>query len=508
MRRFLLLITLFPSLVSGQLLQSYSLTQSNPLPPSNYVFDIVRSSDTLWFGTNKGLAFTADNGFLWKHFQNTLGFDDKGVSALAKQGNTIWTAVSYSIRQDGERIPAGGGLHVSLDGGATWTFRRQPIDTANVDTILYGANRILSLGITTEANNITYDIAAANNTVWIASFAGMLRKSTNTGVSWEKVILPPDGLNAISETDTLDFHLSPSSGRLGLRGNLNHRVFSVYARNDSVVWVGTANGINKTTDGGKSWRKFNFTNQLQPISGNFVVALAEQTLSHKQIIWAATVNAEDRNEIRGVSFSMDGGDTWSTALLGEFAHNFAFNDSIVYVATDGGLFRSADFGTTWNRSGTIFDPATLQRFVSSQIFSVATKGDTVWVGGAEGIAFTIDSPSAPFGSEWRIYRTYQPITSTVETYAYPTPFSPDDEPVRIHYTTEGRDAHVTIRVFDFSMRPVRTVIRNALRPGQREHDEIWNGRDDDNRRVANGVYFYRVEVDQLEPQWGKIMVLE
>ena len=113
-----------------------------------------------------------------------------------------------------------------------------------------------------------------------------------------------------------------------LVGNLNHSVFSIYASDDTTIWVGTAGGINKSTDGGTSWRKFSHQNQAKPISGNFVVALKEQQLVNQRIIWAATVNAEDNNEIKGVSYSSDSGESWVTTLLGEFAHNIAFNDSI------------------------------------------------------------------------------------------------------------------------------------------------------------------------------------
>ena len=82
-------------------------------------------------------------------------------------------------------------------------------------------------------------------------------------------------------------------------------------------------GINKSTDGGISWRKFSHQNQTHPISGDFVVAINEQHWDSLKIIWAATLNANDPDEVKGVSYSSDGGDTWSTTLLGEWAYNIA-----------------------------------------------------------------------------------------------------------------------------------------------------------------------------------------
>ncbi len=512
MRSFVLtgLMLSFAAHAFGQLPTSFRVNaeERSLLPKSNSINDILVAGDTIWIGSGRGLSQSVDGGKRWKNFANVPPFESRGISALARRGNTMWVASAYSERRNGDVIQIGAGLHYSTDGGTTWRFVKQPVDTGTVDTLTYGRNRIAALAITVPENNVTFDIALTSNTVWIASFAGMLRKSTNNGQTWDRVILPPDGsIQFISPDDSLNFDLSPSSGRLGLRENLNHRVFSVLASNDSTIWVGTAGGINKSTDRGISWRKFNHQNQLQPISGNFVVALAEQSWNGKQILWAATINAVDANEKRGVSFTEDGGNTWRTTLIGDFPHNFAFRDSIVYVAADGGLYRSANIGKSWSRSGTVFDPQTLQRFGNPKFYSVGVQGDTVWVGTNEGLAYTIDSPSEPFATRWTIFRTYEPVGPTTQTYSYPLPFSPDDEVVRIHYGTQGKTEPVTIRIFDFSMQPVRTLIQGAVRSGSHEHDEIWNGMDDLGRRVANGVYFYRIEYDGNEI-WGKIMVLQ
>ena len=225
-------------------------------------------------------------------------------------------------------------------------------------------------------------------------------------------------------------------------------------------------------------------------------------------MWAATVNAEASDEQRGVSYSFDGGSTWSTTLLGEFAHNIAFYDSIVYVVTDNGLFRSSDFGNSWIKSGTILDQTNLQRFASTELYAVAAEGDTIWTAGPDGIAYTLDSPANPFGSFWKVFRTYVPVGSSPKTYSYPLPFSPNQEVVRIHYGMRGQDAPVTIRIFDFAMQPVKTLLRNAMRTANSEQDEIWDGRDGRGRRVANGVYFYSVEIGGSGPAWGKILVIQ
>jgi hypothetical protein len=483
---------------------------------SNSIGDIIITGSTIWLGTARGLSRSTDGGVTWKSYYNTLGFGTEEISALAVHNNEVWAATSHSQEVNNESDPVGTGLHYSSDGGETWQHFPQPKEDTdhNVDTLYYNAFSVIrALGITTEVNNITYDIAVTDSAVWIASFAGMARKSTDHGKTWQRVILPPDWLNEINPKDTLHFDLSPASGKIGLAGNYNHRVFSVMAENNQTIWIGTAGGVNRSTDGGVSWTKFNHQNQTSPISGNFVVALAKQASS--SMIWAATVNTDNTDEKRGISFSADSGATWKTALLGVFVHGIGFNGDIVYALTDHGIFRSADFGASWSATGTLYDAVSMQRMVAPEFYTAVPQGTTIWFGGNQGIARTVDDGINPFGFAWTILRTSQALASKSDTYAYPNPFSPDDEVVRIHYssagtgaTTSSTSAAITIRVFDFSMHLVRTLIQNAPRFAARELDEIWDGKDNNRNQVANGVYFYQVIVNNNDPIWGKILALQ
>ena len=514
---FILLSSLFSAVTSeGQIVRegSYKLerttsTSSLLTPLSNSVTDIVISGTTIWLGTGKGLSRSTDGGLTWTNYYGQPSFGEEDISAIAIHNSDVWVATAHDTTVDGSSLPVGSGLRYSADWGDTWTVIPQPRDSQNIDTLLYGKNKIPALGVKTDVNNITYDIAATDSAVWIASYAGMARKSTDNGKTWQIVIIPPDNLDSISPMDSLVFDVSPVAGDLGLTGNLNHRAFSVYAENWSHIWIGTAGGINKTTDGGQSWVKYNHTNQISPISGNFVVALHKQNFAAHSIIWAGTVNAEGADEKRGVSFSADSGQTWSTTLLGEFCHNIGFKDSIVYAVTDNGIYRSSDIGTSWSQTGTIYDNVTKQRIFSpTQFYAVDLRGDTVWFGGDDGTAYTEDNSAHLFGSSWSILHAAQPLSSNHSTYAYPNPFSPANESVRMHYSVDQISANVTIRVFDFGMNLVRTVVSDANRGGVAEHDEIWDGKNDNGRQVSNGPYFYQVIVGTENPIWGKILVLQ
>jgi hypothetical protein len=479
---------------------------SSEMPPTNTINDVYVQNDTVWFATGKGPSYTLDGGATWMNLAGLSVFDSKGISAVAMKNNLVWMAAGYTTTIDGTDYQTGGGLRYSFDHGLNWNSISQPVDTGSgkYDTVLYGSNKIPALRVTVPQQNITYDIALTKSAVWIASWAGMLRKSCDSGKTWQVVVLPTDNMDAVDPSMTLSFTLSP------LLYN-NHLLFSVVAEDDSTIWAGTAGGINKSTDGGVSWTKFSHQNQFQPISGNFVVALNVQKWKGTTVIWAATNNASDADEERGLSFSSDGGNSWQTALIGAFTHNITSKDSVVYVSTDQGVYRSSDFGSSWTCSGTIIDKNSYQRFLSSELYCAGVQGDTVWVGGSEGIAYTLDNATNPFGSSWKINRTAEMVGTAQTTYAYPNPFSPDnDGSVRIHFSTKsssGSSPDVDIRIFNFAMQPIRTLLQNASRPGGAEYDEMWNGADDRGRTVANGVYFYSVSVGGQSSVWGKILVI-
>ena len=62
----------------------------------------------------------------------------------------------------------------------------------------------------------------------------------------------------------------------------------------------------------------------------------------KRIIWAATVNADDATEQRGVSYTTNDGLSWNTALLGERVYNIPAHDSLVFAATANALWKTED----------------------------------------------------------------------------------------------------------------------------------------------------------------------
>jgi hypothetical protein len=483
---------------------------TSPTQLGNSITDLITAGDTIFLGSGKGLSISYDRGENWNNFYNHPDFGKEAISGLGYKNGLIWAATAHTIEKDGQTFPEGSGFRFSTNGGYTWTKISQPIDHRDSNKVYYGINKLNALPITTAVNNITYDVAVTKDAVWTASFAGGLRKTTDRGKTWERVVIPPDNLNSIKPTDTLSFDLSPVSGSLGYQNNLNHRVFSVFVETDSIIWVGTAGGINKSTDGGVSWKKFSKQNQTNGISGNFVVAIGGTKVGTSTHIYASTWKAEDLSEEYAISFTSDGGNTWTQSNKTQRFHNFGFYNKIAYAAGSEGLFRTDNAGAYWIKAPVIVDSVTKQRVQTNTFYSVTSQGTTIWVGSNSGLAKTTETGSA-WGGFWRVYLAYVPVASKEETYSYPNPFNPDLGVVKIKYTTAGNDEKVTIRIYDFGFNLVKTIIQNAPRSGSIDkviqQTEMWNGKDEFGSTVTNGVYFYSVEIGDSKPAFGKIMVL-
>lgn len=504
----------------GQIIHDYRIYDQDFLRKStrllgNSVTDIrINDLNTMWIGTGKGLNSTSDNGGTFEEFtpdQIDIGFG--GISALAVSGNTIVVATAFDDPDVDESNATGSGISISTDNGATWLHIDQPIDSADADFEIVFGDTIGALPITLEVDNVTFDAAILDDgTIYITSFAGGARRSTDLGMSWERVVLPPDSADSLTLTSDHNFDLSPvDNSNFNLSGNLNHRPFSVIAWGDT-VYIGTAGGINRSTDGGLSWYKFNAA--TRGITGGWAVAMHRHFWKGKEVILAAT-RPNSPTELTGVTFSSDGGNSWNSVLPGERVWNFGSVDSVIYAAADSGLFKSIDGGLSWASFPPVHDLITGSPLYTSTFFSVRGAADgKLWAGTADGLIFTENN-----GVDWTLLRATAPVSSSggVKSYSYPNPFSParhntigGDGHVRFHYSVD-QPSTVTIKIYDFSMTLVTEAVSGVPR-SKREWDDVWNGKNDFGSIVANGTYFYKIIIDHdsggSEIQWGKVMVIE
>lgn len=76
----------------------------------------------------------------------------------------------------------------------------------------------------------------------------------------------------------------------------------------------------------------------------------------------------------------------------------------------------------------------------------------------------------------------------------------------------SKESKVTIEVFSYDMRKVRTIVKDAVRQpdaarSTNPKEDIWDGRDDKGNECTMGVYYIRVKDNHGHIGWGKAMTL-
>ena len=512
---------------------------------SNIIAEIKLMGDSLtWFGTGQGLAMYDGNqlySFLstedsLEDLESTNILPQGGIPAIAVKGDTL--VVSFS--GDNGSIQVGGGLVISYDAqdtsGISWEYFSQPVDAAT-DTIKpFGEGYYRCLPVTVPEANVTYDSDIDQNFLWIASWAGGLRRYDLDEGNWENIPLPMDSQDSLSLCEGFEeidpfgrpllsgYYLNPRDPADG--GNHNHKAFSVKAYGDT-VWVGTANGINKgllidewvQLDNGNQqllncieWEHYSFPND--GLSGNFVVGIERQQWRGKTTIWAATMNADIPGETRGVSYTRDNGLTWNTTLLGERVYNIFAEDSLVLVSSQSGLWKSYD-GENWAKYSPAIDTAFMvQSQILTDIVYTSVLDDrkneaSLWIGTANGAANSSDLQ----GSSWDIFQTQYDST---EFYVYPNPFSPrnhnqlDGEGYVRFNTGKIANTQIELDIFNFAM---EKVFEEKINLNSYNGALKWNGRDLKGNLVHNGVYFVRLKYSpnaNTSPIdfWDKLIVVK
>ena len=367
------------------------------------------------------------------------------------------------------------------------------------------------------------DFAFWDTTVWIATEAG-LKRTKDGGEHWDtfEIIDSTTGNLLIPSYFTSVLTGLDSTGATVLVGSSDGLAVSIDEGKTwtvtkfiptfkKAIWAGSAAGIYKflykQDDQIDTVLGYSQDTLGTGLTGDFVVSLAIQQYGGKKVIWAGTQPAYSGES--GISYTTDDGDTWNTTLLGDLVWNFAFDDSVVWVATSSGLKRSYDGGKSWKVFNYMKDKdeITGNRIFSSEFTSVAIIGGVIWAGNADGLIKSQDN-----GTSWDVIRSAVPIGAegSETAYAYPSPFSPiieEGRVVRIHHRPQ-QNGTVSIKIYDFAMNLVITLVDGEHRIGGVEYDEPWEGKNEKGDVVANGVYFFKIEAPGKQTEWGKIVVLK
>ena len=275
-----------------------------------------------------GVYRTTDNGASWTLLPGLKG---KAVWSLA-----IWEA-------DTRLIAAGtaDGVYLSSDGGENW----RPVSPETnrdlrpvVSLAFHPDNREILYAGTTHLPWRTTDGGAH----WLPIHAGMLDDSDVFSIR-----VDPRRSEIVYASACSGVYRSASGGKLWARLPTPRGAFRAYfvapdPRQAGVLFAGTSLGLLKSGNSGAAWRR---------VSTHAVRSIAFDPLRPGRVYFASTTG--------GLLLSTDGGDTLREINQGFSNRNltaFCGAGNVLYAASvyepnTGGLFRSEDFGTNWQRLG-------------------------------------------------------------------------------------------------------------------------------------------------------------
>jgi hypothetical protein len=158
------------------------------------------------------------------------------------------------------------------------------------------------------------------------------------------------------------------------------------------------------------------------------------------------------------------------------------------------------------------------KFINDLVF-LTTRDTTgsLCIASSEGLFVSWDETagdSTVQGTFTQIRRARVIKNGLAETYALPGIITYDPAWSQTVFVYKlARDANVTIRIYDYNMQYVKSVIENVPRraaaPLGRSTDsrsDVWDGTTASGRPVAPGVYYFKINASTGERSFGKIVV--
>lgn len=199
----------------------------------------------------------------------------------------------------------------------------------------------------------------------------------------------------------------------------------------------------------------------------------------------------------------------------------AFLDTLVSSVSERNpraLVGSAVFQDSMIRSLSIEYP----EYVNDIMYSPVTDSTgNLWIATSGGLFFSGNvSPDEVVRSCLIVKRAPSLASGLEKTYARPGILKSgiyDSKASRTVFVYNlSKDAKVTIRIYDYNMDHVKTVISGKFRKAGKnggpmgrstvEAEDSWDGRNENGKMVAPGVYYYKITADSGERAFGKCIV--
>lgn len=481
--------------------------------PINIVNDMSALADTLFVGTDSGLAllFLASDGTIDSSAYRGFLEDD------ARSRRVIRVATQYF------NYDSLGGTYDSL---IFWTINR-PATVNGTAMVGRSSDRTAQFAFL-KPDTAMNDIGFVGDTVYLVGDSGIFRSAELTAplFSFERITPSSSGFSLAGE-DVLD--IETAGKRVVLA---TERSIAVSTETDSTrnwrIYRGNLDSsradvvINYTYEN----TLFVDTSAIRVgLTGDFIPALDVQYRDgDRPRIWASgrPVSAGG-NGIAVARFNEDTNGNislrWRGINFQQFAWNFAFNGDTVFAATNAGVLwknmqdsleTDGSFSTTWDTiqfnqtPDQILEPGT-------PVYAVEVIDGNIWVGSGNGtVLIALDD-----FADQTLFKAQNDDVPVDEVFAFPTPFRPGQGgECHFHFTVDT-DAEVTLEIYDFAMNLVARPIDNVFYPAGTYHGVspgggqgiTWDGRNGQGDLVAVDMYYFKVSYSTGEQRWGKIAVI-
>lgn len=409
-------------------------------PTGGDVHSITHFGNSLLAGLTGGVYRSSDNGDSW----SLVGLQGRDIPCVFVNGTTIFAATNSN---NGLLVEE---LYRSMDGGTTWN----KISTAPTMTVLsFGAiGSTLFIGtknagiyrsidngdtwtqVKTGTFNVT-SIAATTNTLFAATDLGIIA-TTNLGETWTKITSVNQysyaSITTIADTifalpqDVGSICKSTDGGKSWKEVNFgissSQTSYSTVALVGTSLFVGGSDGMYRSKDHGNTWSVVNTGIESEEIQSIAVIG-AQIVVGTKKMgcyrsrdngeHWTLSNSGMPKHELvnilsegtalyvssrKGVVFaSNDNGISWTRLSLKHNVYNgyldaMCVNDSSLFIAGTGGVYRSMDHGVHWKS-------LTLANYVPYP--KLACIGSTIFLGG-NGVPFQYSTDN---GENWNVWKT-------------------------------------------------------------------------------------------------------